>query len=197
MSSQLFAYGTLMPTDAATVASQGWMSDAVRGRLFDLGPYPGLTDLDAPCGGWAEGYVRAVEPQELDAFDRWEDVDGGTYRRVETMTRNGLRVLGLCICSAFAARGRAGRCRGGESPCSLRNRILHLPIRENQMTANARQTASREGSTSTSSNGPAASSPALPTTIGQYLVERLEALGVEHVFGIPGDYILTAIQVDR
>ena len=91
MSSQLFAYGTLMPTDAATVASQGWMSDAVRGRLFDLGPYPGLTDLDAPCAGWAEGYVRAVEPQELDAFDRWEDVDGGTYRRVETMTRNGLR----------------------------------------------------------------------------------------------------------
>ncbi len=189
MSSQLFAYGTLMPTDAATVASQGWMSDAVRGRLFDLGPYPGLTDLDAPCAGWAEGYVRAVEPQELDAFDRWEDVDGGTYRRVETMTRNGLRLgfmymLGLC-------RPRcAGRCRGGESPCSLRNRILHLPIRENQMTANARQTASREGSTSTSSNGPAASSPALPTTIGQYLVERLEALGVEHVFGIPGDYIL-------
>ena len=27
-------------------------------------------------------------------------------------------------------------------------------------------------------------------TIGQYLVERLGALGVEHVFGIPGDYIL-------
>ncbi len=29
-----------------------------------------------------------------------------------------------------------------------------------------------------------------PITIGQYLVERLGALGVEHVFGIPGDYIL-------
>jgi indolepyruvate decarboxylase len=28
------------------------------------------------------------------------------------------------------------------------------------------------------------------TTIGSYLIERLRALGVEHVFGIPGDYIL-------
>src|SRR5262249_26294563 len=27
-------------------------------------------------------------------------------------------------------------------------------------------------------------------TIGSYLVERLGALGVKHVFGIPGDYIL-------
>ena len=29
------------------------------------------------------------------------------------------------------------------------------------------------------------------TTIGGYLIDRLQALGVEHVFGIPGDYILT------
>jgi indolepyruvate decarboxylase len=28
------------------------------------------------------------------------------------------------------------------------------------------------------------------TTIGAYLIDRLHALGVEHVFGIPGDYIL-------
>src|SRR3982751_6541111 len=27
--------------------------------------------------------------------------------------------------------------------------------------------------------------------IGQYLIERLHGLGVEHVFGIPGDYVLT------
>jgi indolepyruvate decarboxylase len=30
-----------------------------------------------------------------------------------------------------------------------------------------------------------------PTTIGSYLIERLHAMGVDHVFGIPGDYILT------
>jgi indolepyruvate decarboxylase len=29
------------------------------------------------------------------------------------------------------------------------------------------------------------------TTIGQYIIDRLHALGVDHVFGIPGDYILT------
>ena len=29
-----------------------------------------------------------------------------------------------------------------------------------------------------------------PTTIGRYLIDRLGALGVEHVFGIPGDYVL-------
>ena len=28
-------------------------------------------------------------------------------------------------------------------------------------------------------------------TVGQYLIDRLHALGVEHVFGIPGDYVLT------
>ena len=27
-------------------------------------------------------------------------------------------------------------------------------------------------------------------TVGQYLIDRLAALGVEHVFGIPGDYVL-------
>jgi indolepyruvate decarboxylase len=32
--------------------------------------------------------------------------------------------------------------------------------------------------------------PAAHTTIGHYLIERLRALGVEHCFGIPGDYVL-------
>ena len=34
-----------------------------------------------------------------------------------------------------------------------------------------------------------ASSPS-PVTIGSYLIDRLHAIGVNHVFGIPGDYIL-------
>ena len=29
------------------------------------------------------------------------------------------------------------------------------------------------------------------TTIGQYLVDRMEETGLKHVFGIPGDYVLT------
>src|SRR5580658_7950742 len=27
-------------------------------------------------------------------------------------------------------------------------------------------------------------------TVGDYLIDRLEALGVRHVFGVPGDYVL-------
>ena len=29
-----------------------------------------------------------------------------------------------------------------------------------------------------------------PGTIGQYLIDQLYAHGVEHVFGVPGDYVL-------
>src|SRR5580658_9374130 len=28
-------------------------------------------------------------------------------------------------------------------------------------------------------------------TVGDYLIDRLQALGVEHVFGVPGDYVLS------
>jgi indolepyruvate decarboxylase len=41
------------------------------------------------------------------------------------------------------------------------------------------------------SNGAPEKAPPGTITIGRYLIERLEALGVEHVFGLPGDYILT------
>ncbi len=42
------------------------------------------------------------------------------------------------------------------------------------------------------SPAPTRDGPAEPaaTTIGSYLIERLHALGVEHCFGIPGDYVL-------
>jgi gamma-glutamylcyclotransferase (GGCT)/AIG2-like uncharacterized protein YtfP len=93
MSSLLFAYGTLMPADAAAAAREGWQPDAVRGRLFDLGPYPALIDLDDPEAGWVEGFVRPVDRDELEGrLDSWEDVAGGLYRRVETTTRSDRRV---------------------------------------------------------------------------------------------------------
>ena len=28
------------------------------------------------------------------------------------------------------------------------------------------------------------------TSIGEYLIQRLEEMGVQHVFGVPGDYVL-------
>jgi gamma-glutamylcyclotransferase (GGCT)/AIG2-like uncharacterized protein YtfP len=91
----LFAYGTLMPDGPETAAREGWVADGVRGRLFDLGPYPALMDLDCndPTAGWVEGFVRPADPAELNGcLDTYEGVDEGLYRRVATTTRAGRRV---------------------------------------------------------------------------------------------------------
>jgi gamma-glutamylcyclotransferase (GGCT)/AIG2-like uncharacterized protein YtfP len=89
----LFAYGTLMPAALAEAERDGWRADAVRGRLYDLGPYPALVDLDDPSAEWVEGFVRAVDPIELEnVLDPWEEVDQGLYRRTETITRHSCRV---------------------------------------------------------------------------------------------------------
>ncbi len=92
VTSLLFAYGTLMPPDRESAARDGWSGDAVRGRLYDLGPYPALIDLDDPEACWVEGYVRSVEPAELESHDVYEDVETGQYRRALTTTRNDNRV---------------------------------------------------------------------------------------------------------
>jgi indolepyruvate decarboxylase len=93
MSRLLFAYGTLMPSDRDAAMREGWRADAVRGRLFDLGLYPALIDLDDPGAGWVEGFVRTVEQDELETrLDPWEEVEQGLYRRVGTISRAGFPV---------------------------------------------------------------------------------------------------------
>jgi gamma-glutamylcyclotransferase (GGCT)/AIG2-like uncharacterized protein YtfP len=88
----LFAYGTLAPRDPEAAALGGWAADGVRGRLFDLGPYPGLVDCGDPAAGWVEGYVRPVGQDELTGrLDPYEGVDEGLYRRVAATTRAGRR----------------------------------------------------------------------------------------------------------
>src|SRR5271168_2874111 len=77
-----------MPADPEKAARRGWRPDAVRGRLYDLGPYPALIDLDDPTADWVEGFAGPVEPAELERHDRWEDVESGLYRRALTTTRN-------------------------------------------------------------------------------------------------------------
>ena len=89
----LFAYGTLVPRDVGLRDAEGWIGDAVRGRLFDLGPYPGLIDLDDPGAVWVEGYVRPVLAEELrDRLDPYEAVAEGLYRREAATARSGRRV---------------------------------------------------------------------------------------------------------
>ncbi|MBV8268175.1 MAG: gamma-glutamylcyclotransferase [Planctomycetaceae bacterium] len=93
MPTLLFAYGTLMPDGPAAVASDRWVADAVRGRLFDLGPYPALVDCEDPGAEWVEGFVRATTADELsERLDPYEGIDEGQYRRVAATTRAGRRV---------------------------------------------------------------------------------------------------------
>jgi gamma-glutamylcyclotransferase (GGCT)/AIG2-like uncharacterized protein YtfP len=89
----LFVYGTLAPESHEVAVREGWVADAVRGRLYDLGPYPALVDQDDPDAGWVEGYVRTVSMDQLTgSLDSYEGVGEGLYRRVEVATRAGRHV---------------------------------------------------------------------------------------------------------
>lgn len=86
----LFAYGTLGPGRGDPAGSGRWESDMVRGRLYDLGPYPALVGADDPGAGWVHGHVRAVEPDEFaGGLDDYEGVAEGLYRRARATTRAG------------------------------------------------------------------------------------------------------------
>jgi gamma-glutamylcyclotransferase (GGCT)/AIG2-like uncharacterized protein YtfP len=88
-----FAYGTLAPESPDVALREGWLADAVRGRLYDLGPYPALVDHEDSGAGWVEGYVRTVSLDQLTgSLDSYEGVGDGLYRRVEVITRAGRQV---------------------------------------------------------------------------------------------------------
>jgi gamma-glutamylcyclotransferase (GGCT)/AIG2-like uncharacterized protein YtfP len=88
-----FAYGTLSPVDSGSAIREGWEGDAVRGRLYGLGPYPALVDHEDGNAGWVEGYVRPVTMEQLTGMlDSYEGVDEGLYRRVFVTTRAGREV---------------------------------------------------------------------------------------------------------
>ena len=92
MPALFFAYGTLAPAEPEGAVRDGWMPDMVRGRLFDLGPYPALVDVDDLTAGWVEGYVRMIDTAVLTGpLDSYECVAEGLYRRVRVTTRAGRR----------------------------------------------------------------------------------------------------------
>ena len=93
MVTSLFSYGTLMPYDLESAAREGWVPDAVRGNLFDLGPYPALVNLDDRDAGWVEGYViGGMTPELIRLVDGYEETDRGLYKRLVTITRNDRQV---------------------------------------------------------------------------------------------------------
>lgn len=86
----LFAYGTLAPRGPEEAARGGWIADAVRGTLYDLGPYPALVSCGEPGTGWVEGFTRPIDHDELiNRLDPYEGVADGLYRRVGVTTRLG------------------------------------------------------------------------------------------------------------
>jgi gamma-glutamylcyclotransferase (GGCT)/AIG2-like uncharacterized protein YtfP len=89
----LFAYGTLAPESPEVGRREGWLADAVRGRLYDLGPYPALVDHEDSDADWVEGYVRTVSWDQLTgSLDSYEGVGEGLYRRVQVETREKRKV---------------------------------------------------------------------------------------------------------
>src|SRR5262249_40017872 len=61
----------------------------------------------------------------------------------------------------------------GREPCLAEGRMSALETRTTAKPTNENQRQPR------------------PLSIGQYLIRRLQDYGLQHVFGIPGDYILT------
>lgn len=87
----LFCYGTLGPGGRPGSGLLGWRADAVRGRIYDTGPYPILVGWDDPEAPWAEGHVRPVDQAELEGrLDSYEGVGEGLFSRVALRTRSGL-----------------------------------------------------------------------------------------------------------
>ena len=88
----LFAYGTLGPSHTRG-RGFNWTADAVRGLLYDLGPYPGLVALDDERAEWIPGHVREVELDEItQVLDPYEGVAEQLFQREMTRTQSGLLV---------------------------------------------------------------------------------------------------------
>jgi gamma-glutamylcyclotransferase (GGCT)/AIG2-like uncharacterized protein YtfP len=113
----LFAYGTLGPRGRLGRDAAGWRPDAVRGRLYDLGPYPALVDLDDPAADWVEGHVRPADRAELERrLDPYEGVGEGLYRRVAATTREGRRAWVYTYARPLPASARGPIRRWGGPP---------------------------------------------------------------------------------
>lgn len=106
MAERLFVYGTLRPGRApreiaGTVSALQRIGDGtVRGRLFDLGAYPGIA-LDDKAGE-VEGEVFDLPDEatlaRLDAYEdyRPHDPEGSLFRRVKATVTFADGTRGLC-----------------------------------------------------------------------------------------------------
>ncbi len=84
----LFAYGTLMPGHSPPRSMSAHWPDRVRARLFDLGEYPGVTDVGT-APEFVEGFTIEFDADELAALDAYEDVESGEFARRLATTEGG------------------------------------------------------------------------------------------------------------
>lgn len=84
----LFAYGTLMPGHSPPRSMSAHWPDRIKGRLYDLGEYPGVTDV-GQADALVEGFTVEFDADELDALDAYEDVESGEFTRRVVVTEAG------------------------------------------------------------------------------------------------------------
>ena len=82
--SLLFTYGILQ--GRGTVVDKHYY---VRGLMYDLGSFPGVTAVEPTLGHTIFGQVLEVTAEELLQFDIIEGVANGLYRRQEFITDYG------------------------------------------------------------------------------------------------------------
>lgn len=129
MSHLLFAYGTLAPGVSAAAETFGWKKDAIRGLLFDLGPFPAILDLHEPTRGWVDGFVRITTLNELAGdLDTYEGVEEGLFARQRVRTRSGRDVWVYAFATARPeyARGPFEHWNGPRRPQGPRRASSHF-----------------------------------------------------------------------
>src|SRR5205823_13407850 len=104
---------------------------------------------------------------------------------------------GLCQVS-FDGQTRFYECLGFPLPGYVRSRILEMARGRCCAQRLSRASSAKDIAMSRLETIPASVPPTnhsgritKPVSIGQYLIRRLQDYGLKHVFGIPGDYILT------
>lgn len=116
----VFVYGTLKRGHQRNhvLADQSYLGSATTiadYRMYDLGEYPGLVEVDAGCGVQVQGEIYRVDQTCLRLLDQIEAVDQGLYQRREIRVEPDLAMLapGListdgCVVAYFYLNDIAG-----------------------------------------------------------------------------------------
>lgn len=85
----IFTYGLLQPGHLGCPPSATTLGpDRVRGRLYDLGPFPAGVDLGRG-DDWIEGVTLEIDADDLPGLDDFEDTESGEFCRVIVETERG------------------------------------------------------------------------------------------------------------